>query len=78
MICNQKYMYKIALDTVSDVNEFVRIASRCEGKIAVVSGNRRISAKSILGLHFARVAWDELWLESDHDYSFEFRRFIAD
>lgn len=78
MICNQKYLNKITLDTVSDVNEFVRIASKCDGKVTVVSGNRRISAKSILGLHFARIAWDELWLESDHDYSFEFRRFIAD
>lgn len=78
MICNQKYLYKVVLDTASDVSEFVKIATKCEGKLAVVSGNKRINAKSILGLHFARIAWNELWLESDHDCFFEFRRFIAD
>lgn len=78
MICNSKYLYKINLDTGSDVAKFNRIASHLEGKISVVSGNKRINAKSILGVHLARVAWDEIWVESDYDYYFEFRDFMAE
>lgn len=78
MICNSKYLYKINLDTGADVAKFNRIASHLEGKVSVVSGNKRINAKSILGVHLARVAWDEIWVECDYDYYFEFREFMAE
>lgn len=78
MICNSKYLYKINLDTGSDVAKFNRIASRMQGKVTLVSGNKRLNAKSILGVHLARVAWDEIWVESEYDCYFEFRDFMAE
>ena len=76
MICNGKYLYKINLVTGSDVNEFVRIASHLEGRVCLVSGGKRLSAKSILGVHLARMTWNDIYVESDNDCSFELRRFI--
>ncbi len=78
MVCNGKYLYKINLVTGSDVNEFVKAASRIEGKLCIVSGGKRLNAKSILGVHLARMTWNEIYLESDSDCSFELRRFIED
>ncbi|MBO5778935.1 MAG: hypothetical protein J6R82_05155 [Clostridia bacterium] len=78
MICNQKYLYKINLDTGADVARFNRIASHISGKVMLVSGNRRLNAKSFLGVHLARMAWDEIWVECDSDCYFELREFIAE
>jgi hypothetical protein len=78
MVCNGKYLYKINLVTVSDVMEFVRIASKLEGKVYLVNGNKRLSAKSALGVHLARMAWNEVFVESETDCFFELRKFIED
>lgn len=78
MICNGRYLYKINLVTGSDVNEFVRIASQIEGKVWLVCGNRRLSAKSALGVHLARVAWNEIYVESETNCFFELRKFIEE
>ena len=78
MICNQKYLYKINLETGADVARFNRICSHMDGKVMLVSGNRRINAKSFLGVHLARMAWDEIFVESDNDCYFELRDFIAE
>lgn len=72
----QTYLYRIELDTVSDVNEFNRIASTCEGDLFLVGENMKINAKSLLGTHMARVAWNELYLEADFDCYGKFARFI--
>lgn len=78
MVCNGRYLYKINLVTGSDVLEFVKIASHIDGKVWLVSGNKRLSAKSVLGVHLARMAWNEIYVESDTDCFFELRRFIEE
>jgi hypothetical protein len=78
MICNQKYLYRINVDTGTDVARFNRIASHMSGRVMLVSSNHRLIAKSFLGVHLARIAWDEIWVECDSDCYFEFREFIAE
>ena len=78
MIINQNYLYKIHLDTGADVTRFNRIASHLSGKVSLVSKNKRINAKSLLGVAMAKMAWDEIWVESDNDCYFEFRDFMAE
>ena len=72
-----KYIYKIELVTNSDVLEFNRIATQFHGKVYLVNGNKRLNAKSFLGVHLAKIAWDEIYIESDENCYFEFRKFIA-
>lgn len=78
MICNHKYLYKIHLETGSDVARFNRICARMEGRVLLVSHDRRLNAKSFLGVHLARMTWDEIFVESDYDCYFELREFMAD
>ncbi len=72
----QTYLYRVVLDTVSDVNEFNRIASSCEGEVFLVGENMKVNAKSLLGTHMARMAWDELFVETDFDCYHIFEKFI--
>ena len=76
MICNNKYIYKIELVTSADVLEFVRIATKCSNHVWLVNGNRRLNAKSVLGVAMARVSWDEIFVESEFNCYFEFEKFI--
>ena len=73
-----KYMYRVELVTGSDVLEFAKLASRAEGKVYVVSGDRRLSANSVLGVYLAKVAWNEIYVEADYDCYFDFRKFIVE
>ena len=73
------YRYKIELDTMSDVREFVAAAAKCDDEIAVRTGELRVSAKSFLGVTLARkLNWNDITIESEHDHYGEFRRFIVD
>lgn len=58
--------YKIVLDTVSDVTNFVKNVSIARDAIVTVTdGNGlRVNAKSIIGMLYA-LEFDELWCESD-------------
>ena len=76
MICSNKYRYKIELVTGADVLEFVRIATKCSYPVMLVNGNRRLNAKSVLGVAMARVSWDEIFVETDFNCYFEFEKFI--
>ena len=73
-----KYLYRVHLVTGADVLEFTKLASRAEGKVYLVSGDRRLSANSILGVYLAKVAWDEIYVEADYDCYFEFRKYIVE
>lgn len=77
MICNSKFLYKIELVTASDVLEFNRIAIRCPGNVTLVNGRHRLNAKSYLSVHLARMTWNEMYVESDYDFFFEFQKFIV-
>lgn len=72
-----KYLYKIELHTTADVIEFNRFATRFAGKIYLVNGNKRLNAKSFLGVHLAKMAWNEIYIESEENCYFEFRKFIV-
>ncbi len=76
MICNSKYLYKIELITANDVLEFNRIAIKCPGNVTIVNGKHRLNAKSFLGLHIARMTWNEIYVEADFDCYFDFSKFI--
>ena len=58
---------QIRLDTLHDVQDFVRIATAMHGNIFITDGNGlKVSAKSLLGAVYA-MEFDELWCESDED-----------
>ncbi len=59
---------KIRLDTMSDVNSFVGMATKSTAKIFLTDRNRDfiVSAKSLLGAVYS-MEWDEIWCESDED-----------
>ena len=75
--CN-KYLYRIELVTNADAVEFNRTATRFPGKIYLVNGNKRLNAKSFLGVHLAKIAWDKIYIESDENCYFDFRKFIVE
>ena len=58
--------YKIILDTVSDVNTFVKNVSAETKATVTVTDNRglRVNAKSLMGMLYA-LEFEELWCESD-------------
>lgn len=76
MICNSKFLYQVELNTTVDILEFVRIASKCPYDISLVSGKHRLNAKSFLGVTLAKLSWNEVYMESEHDCYFEFEKFI--
>ena len=73
------YKYKIELDTMRDVREFVAAAAKCEDEVLVRTGEMCVSAKSFLGVTLAhKLNWNDITIESEHDHYGEFRRFIVD
>ena len=58
---------KINLDTISDVQNFVKITSGLKGKITVTDGDGLIvNAKSLMGLIYS-LEFNELWCERELD-----------
>ena len=67
---------KIRLDTMRDVNEFVRICTGVIPAVHITDGRGlRVSAKSVIGAIYA-MEFDELWCECDIDIWHEIERFI--
>lgn len=73
-----KYLYKVCLDTTADIAEFVKIASRIDGNVWLVSESTRVNGKSMLGVLYAKVAWDKIFVECDTDCWWELRKFIEE
>lgn len=73
-----KHLYKVNLDTSADISEFVRTASKIDGEVAVISGTKRLNAKSIFGVLYAKVAWNDIYVECEKDCWWELRRFIEE
>lgn len=69
--------YKIVLDTVSDVTNFVKNVSIArDATVTVTDGNGlRVNAKSIIGMLYA-LEFDELWCESDIEIYEKIRQWI--
>lgn len=72
-----KYLYKIDLRTTADVLEFNRAATRIRGKVYLVNGDKKLNAKSFLGVHLAKLAWDEIYVECEENCRYELRKFIV-
>lgn len=80
MLTGSKYRYKIELVTTSDIAEFNRIAEQCRGNVAIVSGadgRHRLSARSFLGVHLAKLTWNDIYVETDFDCYRDFAKFIC-
>lgn len=58
--------YKIVLDTVSDVTNFVKNVTTEKEANVTATDNRglRVNAKSLIGMLYA-LEFEELWCESD-------------
>ena len=68
---------KIRLDTMRDINEFVRICSGISPKVHITDGaGLRVSGKSLFGVIYA-MEFDEIWCECDIDIYHEIERFIV-
>lgn len=70
--------YRIRLDTMSDVNKFVKIASKNAGKIMLSDGeNFTVSGKSLLGAMYT-MEWDQVFCESENEIYHLIKDFIVD
>lgn len=68
---------QIRLDTLSDIQKFVKIATKQKCDVHITDNNGlRVSAKSILGAMYA-LEFDELWCESDEDIYHAIEDFIV-
>ena len=66
---------KIELETMSDVSEFVAIATKVEEPVHLVGENFRVSAKSLLGALYT-MEWDEVWCECEKDIYTKIEKFV--
>ena len=70
---------KIALETITDVNEFLKITSSIDGAQITVTDDKgmRVNARSLMGMLYA-LEFDELWCESDVDIYSKIEKFVID
>lgn len=66
---------KIALETMSDVTNFVAITSVIDVPVHLTHGNFRVSAKSLLGAIYT-MEWDEVWCECEKDIYHSIEKFV--
>ena len=70
--------YRIRLDTMSDVNRFVKMATKNTGKITLSDGEHfTVSGKSLLGAMYT-MEWDQVFCESENEIYYEIKDFIVD
>ncbi len=80
MSVNDKYVYRVEIDTMQDAKDMVAIATKLQGKLVLKSGTKfSVNAKSLLGVLLAKkLDWNDLKLEMDHDYYHEFEKYIVE
>lgn len=70
--------YRIRLDTMTDVNRFVKIATKNKGRITLSDGEHfAVSGKSLLGAMYT-MEWDQVFCESENEIYYEIKDFIVD
>lgn len=70
--------YRIRLDTMTDVNRFVKIATAHKGKITLSDGEDFfVSGKSLLGAMYT-MEWDQVYCESENEIYYQIKDFIVD
>lgn len=73
------YKWKIRLDTLSDANEFLNLASGIKDEVYIKSGEHLCaSAKSALGCYMAHLEWNNLYCECDSDIYCKIKKFIIE
>lgn len=69
---------KINLDTMRDIQDFVRICTSIAAPVHITDGaGLRVSGKSLLGVMYA-MEFDNIWCECDTDIYMDIKKFIAD
>ena len=69
---------KINLDTMRDIQDFVRICTKISEPVHITDGaGLRVSGKSLLGVMYA-MEFDNIWCECDTDIYTDIKRFIVD
>jgi hypothetical protein len=67
---------QIQLETLSDVQNFVAIASAQKGRVHISDGQGlKVSAKSMLGALYA-LEFENLWCESETDIYHAIKNFV--
>jgi hypothetical protein len=66
---------KIALETMSDVTNFVAITSMVDVPVHSTHNDFRVSAKSLLGAIYT-MEWDEVWCECEKDIYQSIEKFV--
>ena len=70
--------YRIRLDTMAEVNRFVGLASKVNGKITLTDGdNFSVNGKSLLGAMYT-FEWDKIYCESDSEIYYLIKDFVVD
>ena len=70
--------YRIRLETMSDINKFVGIATQHSGKIMLSDGDSfAVSGKSLLGAMYT-MEWERVYCESDTEIFYKIRDFIVE
>ena len=69
---------KINLDTMKDINDFVRICTGVTVPVHITDGaGLKVSGKSLLGVMYA-MEFTEIWCECEKDIYYDIERFIVD
>lgn len=68
---------KVNLDTLSEVSQFVAIATAIKSPVYLSCGDFKVSAKSLLGAVYT-MEWSEIWCECADDIYTAISRFVAD
>ena len=66
---------KVALETMSDVSEFVAIASKIPEPVNLIGEDFKVSAKSLLGALYS-MEWQEVWCECERDIYSTISKFV--
>lgn len=67
---------KLALETMSDISEFVSIANKIKAPISLTGGDFKVSAKSLLGVIYT-MEWQEVWCECSEDIYSKIEKFVV-
>ena len=69
---------KINLDTMKDINDFVRICTRIPVAVHITDGaGLKVSGKSLLGVMYA-MEFDDIWCECEQDIYHEIVKFVVE
>ena len=66
---------RVELDTMTDVIQFVNIATSIKEPVYLVGEDFKVSAKSLLGARYS-MEWSEIWCECERDIYTKIEKFV--